>query len=284
MLSVQRPINLKQDGIKIRELHVGELFFLHARNIRFYLYCSHIHFFRLPFKNPSDAPWIAITSILLFGKMKFTFALLSGLFVAAVSGLAIPPPDAQTESAALVEREAEPTAATSASDASIIKHAAQGWAIDEDAISVFLDAVASKKFGSQREYLIAAQLAYKAELAALAAFDTLAEYLDGDAGWQSGNSTLSDGGSYGNIESLLYQLTQLNWKTNQAQIQAIVTEINFGSGSYLGRCSSILPAIDVDLAAASAELQLLTGDKSLVGLTVYAPKACSGVKRDVLEG
>lgn len=217
--------------------------------------------------------------------MKFSLALLSSLLAVTVSGLALPAAEPEIEPAALVEREETLEIRADTSDADIIKSAALDWAADEDVVSDFLDLVAGKHFHTQKAYWKAAKNAYKKHKYSVRHYDHLGQYLDGNQGYQNGNSTLSDGGALGHITDLLYELTALNWSNDQSEIQEIVNEINFGSGSFEGRCGALLPAIDEVLAAASAELlDLLPGNNALHGRKVSVPKSCSAAKRDVLYG
>jgi hypothetical protein len=116
--------------------------------------------------------------------------------------------------------------------------------------------------------------------------EALADYLVNNPACQAANSTLSDGDTWGNVKDLLYQLTQLNWKTDQSQIQQILQEINFGDGSAQGRCSAIIPAFNSYFRAANKELRsLVPGSTALLGLKAYNPRSCNAVSpRDVLEG
>lgn len=218
--------------------------------------------------------------------MKISLALLSGLFAAAVSGLAIPSAEADVESVAVVERDEMLEIRADSSDASIISGSALDWAAGENVVSDFLDLVAGKKFRNQKAYHKAARNAWKRHKAGVRDYDHLGQYLDGNQGYQSGNSTLSDGGALGHITDLLYELTTLNWTKDLSDILEIVNEINFGSGTWEGRCGALIPAIDDVLTAASDELlSLLPTDTTLDGLKVAVPKSCkAGTKRDIPYG
>lgn len=223
--------------------------------------------------------------------MKFTLALFSGVLAATVSGLAIPSAEPEIESTALLEREGELEIRADVSDASIISGSALDWAADEDFVSEFLDLVASKKFHSQKAFQKEAKKAWKKHKAGVRDYDHLGQYLSDNPGYQNGNGTLggngtlADGGALGHITDLLYELTSLNWIKDLAEIQEIVNEINFGSGTWEGRCGALLPAIDDVLAAANEELLSISAtDLSLKGLEVSAPKSCKAAKRDVPYG
>lgn len=231
--------------------------------------------------------------------MKFSLALLGGMLASTVAGLAIPQPEAEVET--LVERDAfaepeafaEPDAmaepetmpATTASltDVSIIKIALTAWTKDANVVSTFLDNVASKKFRNQKQFLRAAKIALIAEEAEWALKEAIADYLLNNPSCQSANSTLTDSGTWENTKDLLAELIGLNWVADQAEIQQIVQQINFGDGAALGRCGTILPAFNTYLAAANTLLGKL--GSSPVSAKFNVPKSCSAAStRSVLEG
>ena len=233
--------------------------------------------------------------------MKFALALLSGLLASTVAGVAIPRPEAEAE--ALVERdafaepeafagpealaEAEPEAmpaVTSAlTDGSIIKIALNGWTKNANLVSTFIDNVATGKFKNQQQYLRAAKVALLAEEAEWALKEVIADYLLNNPACQSANSTLTDSGTWENVKDLLEELVGLNWTTDQAQIQQIIQEINFGDGIAGGRCNDILPAFKTYITSANALLKKL--GSSPVTYTFKTPASCSASStRSVLEG
>lgn len=241
--------------------------------------------------------------------MKLFVALLSGLLATTVTGVAIPNPHPEAAAAALAapEPNAEPDAwaepdafadpdaypepldadellGRAISDADILKAATLGWSADVAAVSGFLDAVAQKKF-TQKTWPKASKAAWAAEIAEWALKEILAEYLLDDQGCKASNSTLTTGDTWAHVNDLLYQLTKLDWKRDQAKIQDLVNKINFGDGTAQGRCTAILPAFDVFFAAANTKLQKLRpGDTSLANVKSRRPIACGVVqKRDILE-
>lgn len=99
------------------------------------------------------------------------------------------------------------------------------------------------------------------------------------------HSTLSDGDTGGNVKDLLELLTELDWVLDQAQIQQILGEIDFGDGSAAGRCDAVLPAFDTYFKAAGGLLHKLGVPNVLKGLKAAVPKSCNAnAPRDVLEG
>lgn len=216
--------------------------------------------------------------------MKFGLALLSGLLATTVTGLAIPKPEPEAEPVALPEAAPEPSPVDeiitrAASDADILKNSALAWYARTTIVSTFLDLVATKKFTSQTAFVIAAKAAWLAESEEWDFKEILATYLVKDQGCQASNSTLSDGDTWSNVKELLFQLTELNWKTDQAKIQELLKQINFGDGVAKGRCSTILPAFDVYFAGAAKKLKTLRkGDTSLDRLRTVRPRCCSSAQ------
>lgn len=214
--------------------------------------------------------------------MKFTLAFLSALVATTVSGLAIPQPNPEPE--ALAEPVAAPSITADQSDANIIESSAVDWDHDANLVSAFIDACHYKKFHNQKQYLAAAKAALAAEEAEFAFLEALADYLLNNPSCQAANSTLTDNGTWDNVKELLEQLTELDWVSDQAEIQQIIGEINFGDGAAQGRCDYILPAFDTYFTAAGQLLKTLTGSNPIQGLRANVPSSCSASsKRAVLE-